>query len=332
MPMIRSFAVPDSCSHIAAVNEVKRPRRRECEECVKIGASWVHLRTCQACGATNCCDSSPNRHATKHARSSSHPVVAAAEPGEQWLYCYPDDAFAEYGRDRGMTAGVREGQGDAPIVSLAGVRFAYDGRVVLDDVHLSIAAGESVALIGRSGAGKSTLLKLINRLLLPQSGTILVQGRDTRDWDPIALRRRTGYVLQEIGLFPHLTVEENVALVPRLEGWPPERLRARAHELPALLGLPAAEFAARWPRELSGGQRPRVGVARALAVDPPIVLMDEPFGALDSNTPAELRSEFQRIRRRLRQTVVLVTHDRDEAFALADRVTVLEPGRLTCAS
>ncbi len=231
-----------------------------------------------------------------------------------------------------MTAGVREGQGDAPIVSLAGVRFAYDGRVVLDDVHLSIAAGESVALIGRSGAGKSTLLKLINRLLLPQSGTILVQGRDTRDWDPIALRRRTGYVLQEIGLFPHLTVEENVALVPRLEGWPPERRRARAHELLELVGLPAAEFAARWPRELSGGQRQRVGVARALAVDPPIVLMDEPFGALDSNTRAELRSEFQRIRRHLRQTVVLVTHDRDEAFALADRVTVLEHGRLTCAS
>ena len=231
-----------------------------------------------------------------------------------------------------MTAGVREGQGDAPIVSLAGVRFAYDGRVVLDDLHLSIAAGESVALIGRSGAGKSTLLKLINRLLLPQSGTILVQGRDTRDWDPIALRRRTGYVLQEIGLFPHLTVEENVALVPRLEGWPPERRRARAHELLELVGLPAAEFAARWPRELSGGQRQRVGVARALAVDPPIVLMDEPFGALDSNTRAELRSEFQRIRRHLRQTVVLVTHDRDEAFALADRVTVLEHGRLTCAS
>ena len=222
--------------------------------------------------------------------------------------------------------------GAPPIVSLAGVRFAYDGRVVLDDLHLSIAAGESVALVGRSGAGKSTLLKLINRLLLPQSGTILVEGRDTRDWDPIALRRRTGYVLQEIGLFPHLTVEENVALVPRLEGWPPERRRARAHELLALVGLPPAEFAARWPRELSGGQRQRVGVARALAVDPPIILMDEPFGALDSSTREELRAEFQRIRRHLRQTVVLVTHDRDEAFALGDRVTVLEQGRLTCAS
>jgi osmoprotectant transport system ATP-binding protein len=223
-------------------------------------------------------------------------------------------------------------RGDAPIVSLAGVRFAYDGRIILDDLNLSIAAGESIALLGRSGAGKSTLLKLINRLILPQSGTVLVEGRDTREWDPIALRRRTGYVLQEIGLFPHLTVEDNVALVPRLEGWPVPRRRARAHELLELVGLPPSEFAARWPRELSGGQRQRVGVARALAVDPPIVLMDEPFGALDSSTREELRSEFQRIRKHLRQTVVLVTHDRDEAFALGDRVTVLEHGRLTCAS
>jgi osmoprotectant transport system ATP-binding protein len=227
---------------------------------------------------------------------------------------------------------VQTAAASAPIVSIAGVRFAYDGRVVLDDLHLSIAAGESVALIGRSGAGKSTLLKLINRLVLPQSGTVVVEGRDTRDWDPIALRRRTGYVLQEIGLFPHLTVEENVALVPRLEGWPTERRRARAHELLDLVGLPSAEFAARWPRELSGGQRQRVGVARALAVGPPIVLMDEPFGALDSTTREELRAEFQRIRRQLRQTVVLVTHDRDEAFALGDRVAVLEQGRLTWAS
>jgi osmoprotectant transport system ATP-binding protein len=173
---------------------------------------------------------------------------------------------------------------------------------------------------------------LINRLLLPESGTVVVDGRDTREWDPIVLRRRTGYVLQEIGLFPHLTVEENVALVPRLEGWPDARRRARAHELLELVGLAPAEFAHRWPRELSGGQRQRVGVARALAVDPPIVLMDEPFGALDSVTREELRAEFQRIRRHLRQTVVFVTHDMDEAFALGDRVCVLENGRLTCPS
>jgi len=212
---------------------------------------------------------------------------------------------------------------------MAGVRFSYAGRVVLDNLDLAIRAGESVALVGRSGAGKSTLLKLINRLLLPDAGAVMVHGRDTRDWDPIALRRRTGYVLQEIGLFPHLTVEENVALVPRLEGWPDARRRARAHELLELVGLPPAEFAARWPRELSGGQRQRVGVARALAVDPPIVLMDEPFGALDSITRQELRSEFQRIRHHLRQTVVFVTHDMDEAFALGDRVGVLETGHLT---
>ena len=222
-----------------------------------------------------------------------------------------------------------------PVVSLAGVRFSYGSRVILDDLNLDIAAGESIALVGRSGAGKSTLLKLINRLLLPDAGTVRVQGRDTREWDPIALRRRTGYVLQEIGLFPHLSVEENVALVPRLEGWPYEKRRARAHELLELVGLLPAEFAARWPRELSGGQRQRVGVARALASDPPLVLMDEPFGALDATTRQELRGEFQRIRRHLRQTVVFVTHDNDEAFALGDRVGVLDNGRLTfapCAS
>ena len=244
----------------------------------------------------------------------------------------PSTETTEGRRPSTSEAAVQAADASAPIVSIAGVRFAYDGRVVLDDLHLSIAAGESVALIGRSGAGKSTVLKLINRLLLPQAGTVVVEGRDTRDWDPIALRRRTGYVLQEIGLFPHLTVEENVALVPRLEGWPSERRRARAHELLDLVGLAPSDFADRWPRELSGGQRQRVGVARALAVDPPIVLMDEPFGALDSITREELRAEFQRIRRHLRQTLVFVTHDRDEAFALGDRVAVLEQGRLTWAS
>jgi len=219
----------------------------------------------------------------------------------------------------------------APIVSLTGVHFQYGARVVLDNLQLVVNAGESVALVGRSGVGKSTVLKLINRLLLPQSGTVTVSGRDTREWDPIALRRRTGYVLQEVGLFPHLTIEENVALVPRLEGWTLERRHARAYELLELVGLPPAQYAARWPRELSGGQRQRVGVARALAVDPPIVLMDEPFGALDAITRQELRSEFQRIRAQLRQTVVFVTHDMDEAFALGDRVGTLEGGGLSFA-
>jgi osmoprotectant transport system ATP-binding protein len=218
-----------------------------------------------------------------------------------------------------------------PVVSLVGVHFNHGTHVVLDDLHLTVGAGEAVALVGRSGAGKSTVLKLIDRLVLPDAGSVIVEGRDTRQWDPINLRRRIGYVLQEIGLFPHLTVEENVALVPRLEGWPVERRRTRAHELLQLVGLPPGEFAARWPRELSGGQRQRVGVARALAIDPPILLLDEPFGALDSITRQELRTEFQRIRRHLKQTMILVTHDMDEAFALGDRVGVLEGGRLTFA-
>jgi len=215
------------------------------------------------------------------------------------------------------------------VVSLLGVGFSYGTHVVLDDLQLTVGAGESVALVGRSGTGKSTVLKLIDCLLLPDTGSVVVEGRDTRQWNPITLRRRIGYVLQEIGLFPHLTVEENVALVPRLEGWPVERRRARAHDLLELVGLPSSEFGNRWPRELSGGQRQRVGVARALAIDPPILLMDEPFGALDSITRQELRNEFQRIRRHLRQTVILVTHDMDEAFALGDRVGVLERGRVT---
>jgi osmoprotectant transport system ATP-binding protein len=217
----------------------------------------------------------------------------------------------------------------SPVVSLVGVRFGYGSRIILDDLDLAVGRGESLALVGRSGAGKSTVLKLINRLLLPSTGSVVVEGRDTRQWDPIRLRRRIGYVLQEIGLFPHLTVEDNVALVPRLEGWPADRRRSRSHELLALVGLSPNDFAARWPRELSGGQRQRVGVARALAIDPPILLMDEPFGALDSITRQELRTEFQRIRRHLRQTMILVTHDMDEAFALGDRVGVLEGGRVT---
>jgi len=214
-------------------------------------------------------------------------------------------------------------------IEFRGVFFSRPGRArVLDDFSLTVAAGEVLALVGRSGAGKSTLLKLVNRLLLPDAGAAFVLGRDTHEWEPIALRRSIGYVLQDVGLFPHMSVADNVAIVPRLERWSAERIAPRVHELLELVGLPAAEFGDRWPDELSGGQRQRVGVARALAVDPPVLLMDEPFGALDPLTRAELHAEFRRIQSRLRKTVIIVTHDMGEAFALADRVGVLEDGKL----
>ena len=201
-------------------------------------------------------------------------------------------------------------------------------RSVLHDLSFEIPEGETVALVGRSGAGKSTVLKLIMRLLDPASGRVVVGGRDTRDWDPIILRRRTGYVLQDVGLFPHMTVARNVGVVPELEGWPPERREGRVRELLALVGLDSGGFGGRWPDELSGGQRQRVGVARALAADPAVLLMDEPFGALDPITRLELHREFHRIQSAVRKTVLLVTHDMREAVALADRVGVLEAGRL----
>ena len=195
-------------------------------------------------------------------------------------------------------------------------------------MSFSVARGETVALVGRSGAGKSTALKLIIRLLEPQSGRIVVEGRDTREWDPFALRRRTGYVLQDVGLFPHMSVAENVGLVPDLESWPRERIAARVRELLTLVALDPDEFAGRMPDQLSGGQRQRVGVARALAADPPVLLMDEPFGALDPITRVELHREFRRIQAAIEKTVLFVTHDMREAFALAARIGVLEGGRL----
>jgi osmoprotectant transport system ATP-binding protein len=209
------------------------------------------------------------------------------------------------------------------------VSFARPGRPrVLDHFSLTVDSGDVLALVGRSGAGKTTLLKLVNRLLLPDEGAVLVEGRDTREWEAIALRRRVGYVLQDVGLFPHMTVADNVAVVPRLEGWAQERTASRVHELLELVGLTPLQFAGRWPDELSGGQRQRVGVARALAVDPPVLLMDEPFGALDPLTRAELHAEFRRIQQRVHKTVIIVTHDMGEAFALGNRVGVIDDGRL----
>jgi osmoprotectant transport system ATP-binding protein len=216
-----------------------------------------------------------------------------------------------------------------PAIEFRGVSFARPGQApVLDHFSLTVEPGEVLALVGRSGAGKSTLLKLVNRLLLPDEWAVLVAGRDTREWEPIALRRSVGYVLQDVGLFPHMSVADNVAVVPRLAGWSAARIAPRVHELLELVGLPAQEFATRWPDQLSGGQRQRVGVARALAADPPVLLMDEPFGALDPLTRSELHAEFRRIQSRLRKTVIIVTHDMGEAFALADRVGVLEEGTL----
>ena len=215
------------------------------------------------------------------------------------------------------------------LVRFDDVGFRHGDRpAVLSHLNLSLDRGEMIAIVGRSGAGKTTVLKLVNRLLLPSSGTVIVEGRDTRQWDGIALRRRIGYVFQEVGLFPHMTVEENVSIVPRLERWSPARTRARAHQLLELVGLPPATYATRRPRELSGGQRQRVGVARALAVDPPILLMDEPFGALDPVTRAEVRREFARIQGELHTTVIVVTHDMAEAFALGQRVGVIDAGQL----
>jgi osmoprotectant transport system ATP-binding protein len=208
------------------------------------------------------------------------------------------------------------------------VHFGYDGRFVLDGLDLSLGAGLVAAFVGRSGTGKTTLLKLVNRLLLPDRGAVLVEGRDTREWDAIALRRRAGYVMQEAGLLPHLTVARNVGLVPHLERWPEARVRARIEELLNTVGLPLGSYGGRWPHELSGGQRQRVALARALAVDPPFLLMDEPFGALDAITRSELQREFVRIQRQLRKTVLLVTHDIAEALVLSDRIGVVEAGRL----
>jgi osmoprotectant transport system ATP-binding protein len=216
-----------------------------------------------------------------------------------------------------------------PALEFRDVSFARPGGTrVLDRFDLAVESGEVVALVGRSGAGKSTLLKLVNRLLEPDSGDVMVEGRSTRDWEPIRLRRRVGYVLQDVGLFPHMTIAGNIGIVPRLERWTLDRTTARVGELLDLIGLDRRTFAGRWPDELSGGQRQRVGVARALAVDPPILLMDEPFGALDPVTRVELHAEFRRIQERVKKTVVIVTHDMREAFALATRIGVLDAGRL----
>jgi osmoprotectant transport system ATP-binding protein len=202
----------------------------------------------------------------------------------------------------------------------------YGATVAVRDLSLQIADGEIVVLVGPSGCGKTTTLKMINRLVEPTSGTISIDGRDTRSYDVNALRRTIGYVIQQVGLFPHLTVAENVATVPRLLGWERRRIAARVDELLDLVGLPATQYARRLPSELSGGERQRVGVARALGADPPVMLMDEPFGAIDPISRDRLQDELLRLQGVVRKTIVFVTHDIEEAIRIGDRVALFEVG------
>jgi osmoprotectant transport system ATP-binding protein len=220
-------------------------------------------------------------------------------------------------------------------IAFSSVSYRIGGgapRAILTNVSFEVFPGETLVLLGRSGSGKTTLLRLVNRLLSPADGRVVVHGRAASDWDPIQLRRSIGYVIQDAGLFPHFTVAENIALVPGLLSWPADRISARVDEMLHLVGLDPGEFRRRRPRELSGGQRQRVGVARALAADPPILLMDEPFGALDPVTRAELQREFGALAHRLGKTIVFVTHDLHEALLLASRIILLQAGRIVAAA
>jgi len=214
------------------------------------------------------------------------------------------------------------------MIELRELSCAFDGVVAVDRVSLAVAPGELLVLVGASGCGKTTTLKMINRLVEPTSGSVWIEGRNAAELPGHELRRRIGYGFQQVGLFPHLTVGENVAIVPQLVGWESERIRARTDALLELVRLDPAEFRERDPATLSGGQRQRVGLARALAVEPNLVLLDEPFGALDPLTRDHLQQELLRIRRELELTLVFVTHDMGEALLLADRIAVLEAGRL----
>ena len=207
-------------------------------------------------------------------------------------------------------------------------RFTASGPPAVDDLSLSIGEGEICVLIGPSGCGKTTTMRMINRMIEPDSGTIEIGGRDARALDPVELRRSIGYVIQQVGLFPHLTIAENVATVPRLLRWDASRIERRVDELLALVRMEPSEYRNRYPRELSGGQKQRVGVARALAADPPVLLMDEPFGAIDPITRGRLQDEFLRILREIGKTIVFVTHDIDEALYMGTRIAILRDGRL----
>jgi osmoprotectant transport system ATP-binding protein len=216
------------------------------------------------------------------------------------------------------------------VIEFCDVSYRIAGTEVLSGLNLQVRNGETLVLLGRSGSGKTTSLKLVNRLLSPTSGEIRVKGVPNQDADVIRLRRSIGYVIQDVGLFPHFTIERNIGLVPKIAGWPQERIRARTQELLHMIGL-APETALRYPHQLSGGQRQRVGVARALAADPEVLLMDEPFGALDPLTRDELQREFLLLQQRLHKTVLFVTHDLREALRLGSRIALMEAGRLVTA-
>ncbi len=213
------------------------------------------------------------------------------------------------------------------MIEFRDVSYDINGTHVLSDLNLRVAHGETLVLLGRSGSGKTTTLKLVNRLLSPTAGEVLVHGERNDRMDVIRLRRGIGYVIQEVGLFPHFTVERNIGLVPKIEGWRAERIRTLVRELLQLIGL-GEEVALRYPHQLSGGQRQRVGVARALAADPEILLMDEPFGSLDPLTRDELQREFLALQQRLHKTVLFVTHDLREALRLGSRIALMEAGKL----
>jgi osmoprotectant transport system ATP-binding protein len=215
-----------------------------------------------------------------------------------------------------------------PIVEFRDVSYAIAGKQILNGLTFAVEAGETLVLLGRSGSGKTTALKLTNGMLMPTGGQVLVEGRPTSEWDPIRLKRRIGYVIQDVGLFPHFTVAANVGLVPKLEGWDPPRIEQRVDQLLDAVALPVASFRSRYPSQLSGGQRQRVGVARALAADPSLLLFDEPFGALDPITRAGLQQQFLAMRRDFAKTSLFVTHDVREAVRLGSRIALLAEGRL----
>ena len=214
------------------------------------------------------------------------------------------------------------------VVEFRDVSYEIGGRTILNSVSFAVEAGETLVLLGRSGSGKTTALKMTNGMLRPTRGQVLIDGRASVEWDPIRLKRHIGYVIQEVGLFPHFTVADNVGLVPKLENWERPRIVKRVDELLDAVGLPPAQFRSRYPRQLSGGQRQRVGVARALAADPALLLFDEPFGAVDPVTRTELQQQFLALRRDFQKTSIFVTHDVREALRLGSRIALLASGRL----